>query len=268
MQQLTQSVLDIVYQAGLHLTEFYAGSVKIHIKSDRTPVTEADLFLSKFLIHSLSKLTPNIPILSEENCQVSLAERSQWKEYWLIDPLDGTQQFIDRTGQFSVMIALVRNNKPVLGIIHAPIIDKTYYAIENQGAFLVEKGKTSRLQKNCKKDKKSDRLVVTTRKDTRLIVEDSLISSHQLDFFFMGSSSLKAGLVAEGKVDCYVSLGKTGEWDTAAAEVILSELGGEIYNLNFEPLTYNQRETFINPPFVMVGDKSIDWQNIYQFDSY
>ncbi len=266
MQQLTESVLEIVYQAGRYLTEFYASSVKIHIKSDSTPVTEADLFLSKFLINALSKLTPNIPILSEENCQVSLDERSKWDEYWLIDPLDGTQQFIDRTGQFSVMVALVRYNKPVLGIIHAPIFDKTYYAIENQGAFLVEKGKMQSLEKNCKILEKSDRLVIAAGSGKHTKIKKSV--QQPFEFLRFGSSSLKAGLVAEGKADCYVSFGKTGEWDTAAAEVILSELGGEIYNLNFEPLTYNQRETFINPPFVMVRDKTVDWKKVYQFNSY
>ncbi len=264
MQQLTQSVLEIVYQAGQHLTEFYAGSVKIHIKSDSTPVTEADLFLSKFLINALSKLTPNIPILSEENCDFSLSERSKWNEYWLIDPLDGTQQFIDRTGQFSVMVALVRHNKPVLGIIHAPIFDKTYYAIENQGTFLIEKGETKKLEKKSKKIKKSDRLTITIGKKGHKIIENS--TQHPFEFLQFGSSSLKAGLVAEGKADCYISFGKTGEWDTAASEVILSELGGEIYDLNFDPLTYNQRETFINPPFIMVRDRSVNWREIYQFN--
>ncbi|MDP8098335.1 3'(2'),5'-bisphosphate nucleotidase CysQ [Pasteurella atlantica] len=265
MQQLNQSLLDIVYQAGRHLAEFYTKSVEITIKPDSSPVTEADLFLSKFLIEELSKLTPNIPILSEENCQYPLSEREKWNEYWIVDPLDGTQQFIDRTDHFSIMIALVRHNKPVLGIIHAPILDKTYYAMENQGAFLIEKGEAHRLEKNCKKLERYDRLIIAVGSGKHTKIKNSI--QHPFEFLRCGSSSLKAGLVAEGKADCYISFGKTGEWDTAAAEVILSEVGGEIYNLNFEPLTYNQRETLINPPFLMVGNKKINWQKMYQFNS-
>lgn len=264
MIQLKNEVLKIVYQAGEYLMDFYKKEVEINIKSDGTPVTEVDLFLSRFLIKELSKLTPHIPILSEENCKIPLSEREKWKEYWIIDPLDGTQQFIHRTGHFSIMLALVRNNKPVLGVIHAPIFDKTYYAIENQGSVLIEKGKARKLQEKSKKLKKSDRLMITIGNKGHELVRKSIQQS--FDFLQFGSSSLKAGLVAEGKADCYISFGKTGEWDTAAAEILLSELGGEIYNLDFEPLTYNQRETLINPPFIMVRDKTMNWQEIYQFN--
>lgn len=264
-QQLLENVLNIARQAGEHLKTFYTKSVEITIKADKTPVTEADLFVSQFVIEQLQQLTPEVPVLSEESCKIPLSERTKWQEYWILDPLDGTQQFINHTDQFSVMIALVQNNRPVLGIIHAPILNKTYYAMDGQGAFLQENGTTTRLAPICKKLSETDRLKIAIGANSNEIAQ-SLNPPFQAEFIQYGSSSLKAGLVAEGKADCYVRFGDTGEWDTAAAEVLLAECGGKIFDLNYQPLTYNQRESLVNPYFVMVGNKRCDWQTIFQFN--
>lgn len=267
--QLLDKVVAIAHQAGEHLKTFYAKSVSIQIKADKTPVTEADLFVSQFVIDQLTQLTPDIPVLSEESRHIPLAERAKWQEYWIIDPLDGTQQFIDRTDQFSVIIALVQQNRPVLGVIHAPILAKTYYAVNASGAFLIEKGKCHALNathNNREKRLENNRLQITIGTSNSQKIAQSVQPAYDVAFLKYGSSSLKAGLVAEGKADCYVRLGDTGEWDTAAAEVLLSESGGAIFDLNFAPLTYNQRESFVNPHFVMVGNKAWDWQQIFQFD--
>ena len=137
--QLSQSLLDQVLtlanEAGKHLARFYQQDVAIQTKSDNTPVTAADLFVSQFLIEKLTALFPDIPVLSEENCNIPFEQRQTWQTYWLIDPLDGTQQFIDRTDQFSVLITLVQNHQPVLGVIHLPILNTTYYAMKGFGAF-------------------------------------------------------------------------------------------------------------------------------------
>ena len=269
MQPLTQHLLDqvleIANQAGEHLKKFYAKSVEIQIKADQTPVTEADLFISQFVIEQLKQLTPNIPVLSEESCEIPFVERSQWQEYWIIDPLDGTQQFINRTDQFSVVIALVQQNRPVLGVIHAPILNKTYYASDKNGAYLRENGVLKRLD-FCKNLQKNDRLQITIGTSNSDKIRQAVNPTYEVAFLQYGSSSLKAGLVAEGKADCYVRLGDTGEWDTAAAEVLLNEIGGKVFDLHFQPLTYNQRETFVNPNFIMVGNKEIAWQQIFAFD--
>lgn len=269
MQPLTPTLLDnvltIAHQAGEQLKTFYAKSVEIHIKADKTPVTEADLFVSQFVIEQLNRLTPDIPVLSEESRHIPLVERQKWQEYWIIDPLDGTQQFIDRTDQFSVIIALMQQNRPVLGVIHAPILAKTYYATKASGAFLLENGNTISLTQKTENTLKNNRLTVAIGTSNSQKIINSVNAPYQVDFLKYGSSSLKAGLVAEGKADCYIRLGDTGEWDTAAAEVLLAESGGTIFDLNFAPLTYNQRETFINPHFVMVGNKRCDWQTIFQF---
>lgn len=262
---LMEQTKAIAFEAGEHLKAFYARSVAVKMKADRTPVTEADLFISQFLIEKLSALTPNVPILSEENCNIPLEERSNWREYWIIDPLDGTQQFIDRTDQFSIMIGLVQANRPVLGIIHAPILGKTYYALHGKGAFLQEKGQIRPLASGQFSPKNAT-LRITKGDSDEMSMAKAVQSPYQPCFFRYGSSSLKAGLVAEGKADCYMRLGDTGEWDTAVAEVLLAEIGGAIFDLNFQPLTYNQRPTFVNPHFVMVADKTANWATIFQFN--
>ncbi len=263
-EHLLNQVLLIAYQAGKHLQQFYQKQVHVELKEDNTPVTEADLFVSQFLTEKLTALFPNVPVLSEENCHISFEERKNWKEYWLIDPLDGTQQFINRTDQFSVLITLVRKNKPVLSVIHAPILSITYYAMDNFGAFKKQVDQV-KLTKNTLNFDRPLRIAVgaTTSQEK---VRSILPKDFPCEFVVVGSSSLKSGLVAEGAVDCYIRLGQTGEWDTAGAEVLLGETHGAIFDSHFEPLTYNQRETLINPHFVMVGDQSLDWRSIFQFN--
>ena len=158
--QLLQDVIHIAQQAGEHLQRFYQHSVSVQIKADNTPVTEADLFSSQFLTEKLTALTPHIPILSEENCNISLAKRQAWASYWLIDPLDGTQQFINRTDQFSVLISLVKNHQPVLGVIHAPILGYTYYAMKGFGAYKLQERKPCKLAFRHIASDRSFRIVV------------------------------------------------------------------------------------------------------------
>lgn len=269
-EHLLNQVLPIAYQAGQHLQRFYQQHIDVQIKEDNTPVTEADLFVSQFLTEKLTALFPQTPVLSEENCHIPFEERQTWKEYWLIDPLDGTQQFINRTDQFSVLITLVRNNKPVLSVIHAPILSLTYYAMEDFGAFKKQGEQVKKLGKNIVNLNRtfSDfplRIAVGAR-EVQEDVRSILPKDFPCEFVVMGSSSLKSGLVAEGIVDCYVRLGQTGEWDTAGTEVLLGETNGQIFAPQFAPLTYNQREILINPSFVMVADKSANWTSVFQFN--
>ncbi|VEI58682.1 3'(2'),5'-bisphosphate nucleotidase [Pasteurella multocida] len=267
--KLLDDTLDIAYQAGKHLADFYQKSkqsaVNIRKKSDNTPVTEVDLFLSQFLIEKLTALTPNMPILSEECCKISLTERTQWLEYWLIDPLDGTQQFIDQTDQFSVLITLVQNNTPVLGIIHAPLLDTTYYAMKGFGAYKSAGKRKQKLIPRPLLAKNKLKIAIGATSTTNK-VRSVLTENCEYDFLIYGSSGLKSGLVADGTCDCYIRLGKTGEWDTAPAEILLAEVGGAVFDTQFQPLTYNKRETFINPDFIMTLDKNYAWQKIFKFN--
>lgn len=274
-EHLLNQVLLIAYQAGKHIRRFYQQQVEVRIKEDNTPVTEADLFVSRFLTEKLRALFPNVPVLSEENCRIPFAERQYWQEYWLIDPLDGTQQFIDRTDQFAVLMTLVRKNKPALSVIHAPILSTTYYALKDFGAFKKQGEQVVRLTGELSKQHRIE-LSNQHRIEPLKIAVGATTSQEKVrallppnfpcEFIVFGSSSLKSGLVAEGVADCYVRLGRTGEWDTAGAEVLLAETGGTIFDSHFAPLTYNQRETLINPHFVMVADKSRDWRAVFQFN--
>ncbi|MGC6406800.1 3'(2'),5'-bisphosphate nucleotidase CysQ [Bisgaard Taxon 45] len=268
---LLEHTLEIADQAGNFLVDFYTPSVQhdltIQTKQDNTPVTSADLFLSQFLIEQLTALTPDVPILSEESCKIPLQDREHWAEYWLIDPLDGTQQFINRTDQFSILITLVQHNKPVLSITHAPILKTTYYAMQGFGAYKKQHNKIEKLNNQTQPQQRRIKIAVGVGGIAQKI-QPLLNPNYQYEFLVYGSSGLKGGLVAEGICDCYVRIGKTGEWDTGAAEILLHEMGGRVFDFAFQPLTYNQRESFINPNFVMVANAEFDWQNIFQFNSH
>lgn len=267
-EALLQSVLAIAIQAGEHLRRFYQQSagVNVRLKADNTPVTEADLFVSQFLTQQLSQLTPNIPVLSEENCHIPFSERQQWQQYWLIDPLDGTQQFIDRTDQFAILIALVQQYRPTLGIIHAPILQRSFYAMQGYGAYQQSPQSTQRLSRQAPNRHQPLKIAIGSSYSQQK-VRSILPENFACEFLVYGSSGLKSTLVATGECDCYVRLGNTGEWDTAAAEIILSEMGGKIFDSQFQPLTYNQRHSLINPDFVMVAQGQRDWQKVFRFYS-
>lgn len=266
-EHLLQSILSIADQAGERLRDFYLTPCDVFIKDDDTPVTQADLAISAFLTEKLTALTPDIPILSEEKCKIPFEERQHWETYWLIDPLDGTQQFIDRTGQFSILIALVHQNQPILGVIHAPLLHTTYYAMSNFGAYKKQGDIITQLTPppfNFTRPLKIAVGASCNQEKVRSVLDENLA----VEFVVCGSSGLKSTLLAEGIADCYVRLGNTGEWDTAAAEILLKEVGGKIFDRNFSPLTYNKRETLVNPHFVMVADKQVAWQQIFKFNSF
>ncbi len=266
-QVLLEKVLQIAHQAGDYLNLFYNGEFdfQINIKSDNTPITNADLFVNQFLIEKLTALTPHIPVLSEESCQISFSDRRRWRTYWLIDPLDGTQQFINRTDQFAVLIALIHQNRIMLGIIHAPVLKQTYYALKGHGAYKQTEHSLQTLSAR-KFDLNHTVKIAVGSKNAEQKVRSILRSNYQYEFITYGSSGLKTALVAEGSADCYIRLGQTGEWDTAAAEAILSEIGGGIRDTQFNALTYNKRPSLINPDFIMVSDISADWKKIFQFN--
>lgn len=267
--KLLDDALNISEQAGKYLVDFYQkfkeSSVNVEHKLDNTPVTEVDLYLSQFLIEKLTALTPHVPILSEENCKIPLAERSQWDEYWLIDPLDGTQQFINRTDHFAVLITLVQKQQPVLGIIYAPILKTVYYAMQGFGAYKKVGDEVIKLTTQSFPNNRVIKIGVGAE-STKQKVQPLLNPNYQYEFLIYGSCGLKSGLVSDGTCDCYVRLGSTGEWDTAPAEVLLAELDGGVFDFQFQALTYNQKEDFTNPNFLMVANKGFDWQKIFKFN--
>lgn len=265
-EKLLNIALDGAKKAGVEVMKYYRDkSFTANLKEDESPVTSADIAANDILMDQLRTLTPNIPIISEEVGTVPLAERQNWERYWLLDPIDGTGEFIIGSGDFAVNIALIENGWPSIGVIHAPDHHLTYYAQNNLGAF-----KECNLQKNSSSHQihvadyqESRRIKVAISKRQRIeLMGQYLNDDYDFDHVALGSCSLKNCLIAEGGADCYLRIGVTGEWDTGASQCILEQAGGTIIDSEFNPLTYNKRESLLNPDFLSLGNQNIPWEKV------
>ncbi|HHF2995738.1 3'(2'),5'-bisphosphate nucleotidase CysQ [Vibrio sp. RM-44-3] len=266
LSHLLPQVIEIARSAGQMILEIYEKKqYEAYTKSDETPVTSADIAAHKLITERLSELTPDIPVLSEEDADISLEQRARWERYWLVDPLDGTQEFIARSGDFATIIALVDNNKPTMGVVYGPVSGVTYYAYSGKGAWKVPDMSDSVKIHTHKHEQpgQSIAIAISRRQDINRITS-RMSSAWNYDLIPLGSAALKACLVAEGAVDCYLRLGPTGEWDTAATQCIVEEAGGRILSTQLEPLSYNERETLENPNFIVLGDADLPWNEILQ----
>ncbi len=265
-EKLLNIALDCAKKAGVEVMKYYRDqSFTANFKEDESPVTSADIAANDILMDQLKTLTPDIPIISEEVGTVSLAQRENWERYWLLDPIDGTGEFIIGSGDFAVNIALIENGWPSIGVIHAPDHHLTYYAQNNLGAF-----KECNLQSNNSTHQiyvadyqESRRIKVAISKRQRIELMGQYLSENfDYDHVALGSCSLKNCLIAEGGADCYLRIGVTGEWDTGASQCILEQAGGTIIDSEFNPLTYNKRESLLNPDFLSLGNQNIPWQKV------
>ena len=264
-RETLEQVLHIAEVAGDAIKEIYHSTdpVEVQSKSDDSPVTAADHAAHKIIVAQLSELTPDIPVFSEESEQIAYEERVSWNAYWLVDPLDGTKEFINRTGEFTVNIALIKDNEPVMGVVTVPLKDQAYVAVKGEGAFKVDKGQWQPISvRPLNLESKTLTVVGSRRHGAEKL--DALLEQFKADGFevemtSMGSS-LKFCLVAEGKADLYPRLAPTCEWDTAAAQAVLMAAGGRVLNTEFQPLTYNRKESLLNPEFYALGDMSVDWE--------
>ena len=266
LSHLLPSVIEVARSAGQLILEIYEKKdYEEFTKSDDTPVTSADLAAHKLISKKLSELTPDIPVLSEEAADISLEKRAQWDRYWLVDPLDGTQEFIARSGDFATIIALIEHNKPVMGVVYAPVSGVSYYAYSGKGAWKIPDLNDSVKIKTHRHElpNQSIAMAISRRQDINRITS-RMSPAWNYDLVPLGSAALKACLVAEGAVDCYLRLGPTGEWDTAATQCIVEEAGGRILSTQLEPLSYNERETLENPNFIVLGDSDLPWAEILQ----
>lgn len=264
LSHLLPDVISIARSAGQLILEIYEKkSYEAFTKSDETPVTSADLAAHKLVVERLSELTPDIPVLSEEAANISLTTRETWQRYWLVDPLDGTQEFIARSGDFATIIALVENNRPVMGVVYGPVSGVTYYAYSGKGAWKIpDMSESLRIETHTHElPGQSIAIAISRRQDINRITS-RLSSQWNYELEPLGSAALKACLVAEGAVDCYLRLGPTGEWDTAATQCIVEEAGGRILSTQLEPLSYNERDTLENPNFIVLGDANLPWDQI------
>ncbi|MDJ0805669.1 MAG: 3'(2'),5'-bisphosphate nucleotidase CysQ [Gammaproteobacteria bacterium] len=252
-----EALIELARNAGAAILEIYNTEFNVTDKADKTPLTEADLAAHNIIVSTLEKLTPEIPVLSEESCQIPYETRQAWQRYWLIDPLDGTKEFIKRNGEFTVNIALIEDQQPTLGVIYAPVIDKLYYGVVGDGAWMSEAG--ADLQPiSVVKQRRNPARVAGSRSHAGESLQKFLANLGEYELVSMGSS-LKSCLVAEGKADLYPRLGLTSEWDTGAAQAIVEAAGGKLTELDMQPLRYNTKESLLNPYFFVFGDSTVDW---------
>ena len=264
-QQWLQGAMQIARDAGALVLELYREqNFETFAKTDESPVTSADFAANRLIVDALHQLTPDIPVLSEEGSHLSFAERQQWPRYWLIDPIDGTQEFIAGSGDFAVIIALVEAHQPIIGVIYAPVPDSLYAAQRGAGAWRLDAQGQQQLQvRRFKQPEQQPVVVAISRRQAQQKVLAQLNPNRSYEQIARGSCSLKACMVAEGSADCFMRIGPTGEWDTAAAEVIVGEAGGRIVSHQFQPLTYNQEANLGNPNFIVLGDPQVPWQQVF-----
>jgi 3'(2'), 5'-bisphosphate nucleotidase len=259
---LLDSVRQIAGQAANRILEVYESEFAIALKDDRSPLTQADLASHKAICEALQQLTPDIPILSEESKALPFSVRSRWSRYWLVDPLDGTKEFIKRNGEFTVNIALIEGHESVLGVVHVPVTQVCYFAARGVGAFKLEPGAGTAKRIQTRKVDPHRFVVCGSRSHGSEAVQELIAKlPGQVEFISQGSS-LKLCLVAEGRADIYPRFGLTSEWDTAASQCVVEQAGGIVTDVDFRPVTYNAKDNILNPFFVVIGDPSFGWREL------
>ena len=256
LDSLLHTVISISRQAGEKIMEIYGGEFKVDVKEDQSPLTEADLAAHHCIVEKLSKLS-DFPIISEESSEIPFSQRKQWETYWLVDPLDGTKEFVKRNGDFTVNIALIHRHKPILGVVYVPVKRQCYYAANTIGAFKQTDNEVA--QPITVKAVNQEKLVIAgSRSHVTSELEHYLNNLPEHELISIGSS-LKFCLVAEGIADVYPRMGLTNEWDTAAAQCVVEQAGGKVVELDGQELRYNNKESLLNPYFLVFGDNSHDW---------
>lgn len=250
-ENLIEQVKHISKVAGDAILEVYNQKIEVVSKEDDSPLTQADLASHNLICKALSEIS-SLPILSEESTKIGWQERSAWDCYWLIDPLDGTKEFIKRNGEFTVNIALIENNKPIFGVVYAPVLETCYWGIVGQGAFSERQGKVQSLSPNSP-ESLNNLKVGGSRSHLSPDMEDFLARFSNPEIIPKGSS-LKLCMVAEGSLDIYPRLGLTSEWDTAAGHAVVSAAGGIVCQTDGSDLLYNAKENILNPYFLVLSE--------------
>jgi 3'(2'), 5'-bisphosphate nucleotidase len=256
--QWIDDLTDLAEEAGEGILEYYQDApieaLNISTKPDNTLLTEADLCAHNIIFSGLQQLAPNIPVLSEEGEVESYLYRQYWERYWLIDPLDGTRGFVEQRDEFTVNIALIESHQPVIGIVYVPIERVCYFAVKGQGAFRKELGGEAELIHARVFDWEEYRVLIGHYQRSPELLK--LFESQPGCELLRVNSSLKFVKIAEGEGDCYPRFGDTSEWDTAAAQCVLEEAGGELIDFDGNSLQYNEKPSVINPSFLAMGDMS------------
>lgn len=265
LSELLEKVNACAVQAGDAILKIYNDPAAWNVKEkiDDSPLTAADIAAHHIICDCLEKLTPEFPVLSEESEAVAHQERLSWNTFWLVDPLDGTKEFVSRTGEFTVNIALIHQHEPVLGVVYVPVTGVLYFASQDQGAFKTEQNGIRKI--SVRAIQTPIKIVASRRHGGEQL--GHLLKKIERQFgeyetTHLGSS-LKICILAEGGADLYPRLGPTSEWDTAAAAAILRAAGGELLAPNYLPMRYNESENIVTPAFYAVGDKNQEWGEIF-----
>jgi 3'(2'), 5'-bisphosphate nucleotidase len=254
------TICDIARAAGAEILDVYQSDFDFETKGDGSPLTLADRKAHALIEQQLQALTPDIPVLSEESIDEVGDKRLGWSRYWLVDPLDGTKEFIKRNGEFTVNIALIDEGEPCIGVVYAPVLEALYFALRGEGAWKqVKQAQPERIHTrtlNLEKVK-----IVASRShlsdEVKLFASSFDAYSKNVDLISMGSS-LKLCLVAEGRADVYPRLGLTSEWDTAAAQCVVEAAGGKVFDCQLQPLRYGKLD-ILNPWFIVAGDTCVNY---------
>jgi 3'(2'), 5'-bisphosphate nucleotidase len=256
-EQSIQAITQIALEAGDKILEIYAQDFTIYDKSDSSPLTEADLAAHHYIVDALSAIT-DLPILSEESSEITWQERKTWTRYWLVDPLDGTKEFIKKNGEFTVNIALIEYGEPTFGVVHAPVLEKTYVGAKSVGAYVLENGKKTSIHASPHRAGETWKVVGSRSHQSPEINKIMDMLEGEKDLVAMGSS-LKLCLVATGEAHLYPRVGLTSEWDTGAAHAVALAAGAKVtvldpnnpFDADAHPLRYNQKESILNPFFMV-----------------
>jgi 3'(2'), 5'-bisphosphate nucleotidase len=257
-RRLLDAICEIARRAGHAILEVYGrADFAVARKSDDSPLTEADEVAHSIISGALEQLAPRLPVLSEESVPAEPATRRGWPRYWLVDPLDGTKEFLKRNGEFTVNIALIEGQRAVLGAVFAPALDRMYFGAAGVGAWRRDAGEAAK-PIAVRRNATTPLRVVGSRSHPSPELAAYLAALPAYEITDMGSS-LKICLVAEGAADIYPRLGPTSEWDTAAAQAILESAGGRMIDVAGQPLRYNSKDGLLNPHFLAFGDQQRDW---------
>lgn len=260
---LAEDILIIARQAGAAILEIYESNFAVETKSDNSPLTAADMAAHRLIASALAEMPGAVPVLSEEGGLAEFKERQTWTRYWLIDPLDGTREFVKRNGEFTVNIALIENGQPTLGVVHAPVLRRSYVGVRDGGAWRVdEEGEQAEWRSiHTRTVDEAALTLAVSRSHGSPAVEALIAKLPTLTTTSMGSS-LKFCLVAEGAADAYPRFGPTSEWDSAAAQAVLEAAGGAVQRMDGTPLAYNQKVSVLNPDFIAIGDPQWRWAQL------
>jgi 3'(2'), 5'-bisphosphate nucleotidase len=254
---LLPRVVELAREAGREIMRIYDGDFAVTLKDDRSPLTAADLASQRLIAAGLQALTPEIPLLAEESAAQDIAQRRSWRTLWLVDPLDGTREFVKRNGEFTVNIALVHEHEPLLGVLYAPAHDQCYYAVRGGGAE----------RQDGQGRREAVRVATHSHEPPRVLASrshrggsiDALLQRLGAHEIVSVGSALKFARLAEGGADFYPRLSPTSEWDTAAGQAIVEAAGGQVTDLHGAPLRYNARDTLLNPDFIAWADARRNW---------